>query len=471
MTEFSEKLKFLVKQNGHSTASIAKQCNIERTVFHKYGTGDRLPPSYQTVETIAEKLLLSADDRGELLMLWQMEQFGKEVFSQRIKIKNLLENLNSVSTTAPLTSHPIAETVTSPLKEVQQIESELELIMYLRYILSQESAKPNFHIKICAQPIYSNILNLFLEYSVISNMTVTQLVCFHQRQHTIVKNIDYLDQILSMAFRVPNYKLKVYYDDADFHINSMSLLPNLIVTEEYVILFSFDQKEGIIYHKKEIHTFYDHVFEKLSVKCRNASTNTHTHEDYIDIILHKDYHYFLNQNPCMGIGFTEEFLDKVIINELPDRDLFIQSILNDTARRSVDYMNNPCQAFFTNCGVRHFIQTGRDNEYPPELYRQITKDEAKELIKNYCDQGNNFFVHNKLINDSLFHYQSNVIIHAELNGIVLFQKPEDQFERKFVIIDEPSISTIFVDFFASLEGMNYVKSNSESRSYLYSLVL
>lgn len=69
MSEFSDKLKLYLKQNGHTTASFSKSCNIDRTLLHKYGTGDRLPHNLETVTIIADKLLLSIQDKNDLIRL------------------------------------------------------------------------------------------------------------------------------------------------------------------------------------------------------------------------------------------------------------------------------------------------------------------------------------------------------------------------------------------------------------------
>lgn len=470
MTDFSDKLKSFMKRNGYTTASLSKLCNIDRTVFHKYGTGDRFPTDIETVKIIADKLLLSVDDRSELIRLWRMEHIGKDLYLQREEIKGLLEGLNDFSSFSIPSSKFVTNCELNTEDVVSTIKHELELQMMLRNILAFEASKNKFEVRMCVQPIYHNLNNLFLEYSHTSTLSVTQLVCFHHHQNTIVKNIQYVKNILPLVFGLPDYQVKIYYDDAEHHINNMSILPNLIITDEFVILFSYDLKEGIIYHEKQIHDFYSDVFQKMSDQCKCISTYCQDPVEYINLLMNKKFKYLLNQTPCLGNSFTKEFLENVLSSDIPDRELMIQTLIADMERRIPEYQAQSFYAFFTREGVVQFIQTGRDNEFPPEMYRQLSPEECKELIKAQIDSSITSGVINCLLDQSNFNYQSNVIVEVELGGIVIFQKPTDQFYRKFVIFNESSINEMFVDFFSSLEEMQYIKSQQDTLEYLKSCI-
>ncbi|SHO52087.1 helix-turn-helix domain-containing protein [Anaerocolumna xylanovorans] len=470
MSEFSEKLESYLGRNGHNTASFAKLCGIERTVFYKYEKGKRLPQNLETVEEIADKLLLAVDEKMELIRLWNMERIGKEAFLQREGVKELLENLNEYTSFHMDSSQFVINCGISDDKTVYIAKSEIELQMYIRNILKYEALKEKFEVRMCMQPRYHFLLEALLEYSEYPALSVTQLVCFHKQKDTIVNNLKYLKEILPMAFCLPDYKLKVYYEHAEHHINSMSVLPNIILTGEFVILFSYGGKEGIIYREREIYGFYSELYENMSKQCKCISTNCGTVEEYMNSIMNKNFMYFINQNPCFGIGFTREFLDKMLIQEIPDRDALIENIISDIERRTVEYEKHACEAFFTKKGVVQFMKTGRDNEYPPELYRQLTEAESRELIQSLCDSRTLFYVHNRLFDDMKFHYESDVIIHIEIGGGVIFQKPDGQFRRKFVTLEESSINEMFVDFFENLDKMQYIKSEEETIEYLRSLL-
>jgi hypothetical protein len=445
-------------------------CGIERTVFYKYEKGKRLPQMLETIEEIADKLLLTVEEKAELIRLWNVERIGKCLFHQREEVKELLENLNEYTTFHMDSSKFIINCEISDDKIIHVAETEIELQMYIRNILKYEVGKGNFEVRMCVQPRYHFLLEALLEYSEYSSFSVTQLVCFHKQRDTIINNLKYLKEILPMAFCLPDYKVKVYYEHAEHHINSMSILPNVILTGEFVILFSYDGKEGIIYREQQIYDFYSSLYENMSKQCKCISTNIGTVEEYMNAIINKDYMYFINQNPCFGIGFTREFLDKMLLPDIPDRSAFIEIVVSDIERRIQEYEKHACQAFFTKKGTVKFLETGRDNEYPSELYRHLTAEEAKQLIQSLCENTESFYVHNSLIDDEKFHYESDVIIHVEIGGTVIFQKPDGQFRRKFVILEENSINEMFVDFLDNLEKMQYIKSKEETEDYLRSLL-
>ncbi len=470
MSEFSDKLKNYMKRSGHTTASLSKLCNIDRTVFHKYGTGDRFPTDIKTVEIIADKLLLSISDKNELTRLWRMEHVGKDLYVQREAVKHLLEGLNDFSSFNISSSNFTTKCELGKVGVINTTKNELELQMFIRNILAFEATKNNLKVRMCVQPVYHNLIEMLLEYSQTLSFSVTQLVCFHQHRDRIVNNIQYIENILPLAFCLPDYQVKIYYDDADHHINNMSLLPNLILTDEFVILFSYDLKEGIVYHEKQIHAFYTEIFNKMSAQCKCISTYCQEPEEYINLLINKNFRFMLNQTPCLAMTFTREFLEDVIIKEIPNREAFIQAIIADMERRIVEDASYFCNAFFTYKGVENFIQTGRNNEFPPEIYRQLATNECKDLLKKQINTATNSCVNNYLLDETNFKYQSNVIVEIEPRGIVVFQKPTDQFYRKFVIFDESSINELFVDFFSNMEEMQYIKSQKDASDYLKSFI-
>ena len=247
----------------------------------------------------------------------------------------------------------------------------------------------------------------------------------------------------------------------------MSVLPNVILTGEFVILFSYDGKEGIIYRDSEVYDFYSRLYEEMLKECKCVSTNCCTIEEYLNTMMDNDWLYFVNQNPCFGMGFTREFLDKVILPEVPGREILIERSLADIERRTAEC--EKCRAFFSKKGVLQFLRTGRDNEFPPEFYRPLTEEEGKELIRGICNTEHPPYVSNRLIDDSKFHYESDTIIHI-MAGRAMIERPDGQTNRKFVILEENSISEMLIDFFENLEEMQYVKSEEKTQEYLRGLL-
>lgn len=469
MSEFSEKLESYLIRSGHNTASFAKVCGLEKTVFYKYEKGKQLPRNSGIVEKIANKLLLGVEEKAELVRLWNMEQIGKNIFHQREEVKSLLENLNEYISFRMNSSKFIAQCEINKDKMVHIANTEVELQMYIRNILKYEAAKENFEVRIYIQPRYHFLLEALMEYSEYPALTVTHIVCFQKQKDMTVKNLEYLKEILPIAFRLPNYSVKVYYEHVEHHINAMSILPNLILTEEFVILFSYGGTKGIIYRQEDIYSFYTNLYENMSKQCKCISTNYTAANEYINMLMNKNWMYSVNQNPCFEVSFTREFLDEIIRQEIPGREVFIENVIADIGRRVAGYKKYLCRAFFTKNGMTQFLKTGRDNEYPPELYRQLTEKEGKEMIRSLCDDKKTFYVKNRLLDDSKFHYESDITIHIVV-GMVTFQQPGGQFGRKFVVLEESSIIEMFIDFFENLEEMQYVKSEEETIEYLRSLL-
>ncbi len=466
MSDFSEKFRTLVGNSGYSTYALAKKCNIERTLLHRYGTGERLPQTLETIFLLSDRLMLSSHDTNELVRLWNMERIGKNVYVQCECIKELLENLSKVTKWNPSFKNIEAKHSMETIPPRILFHSTMELEHYLRIILDFESQKKEFKIQLCMQPSYAFLTNTLLEHSQKRELSVTQLICFNRQRDSIHKNAQYMTNILPLVFHLSNYEAKVYYNDAEQHINPMSILPNLIITAEFILLFSLDADYGIIYHDSEMHDFYSAIFSELSNNCKTINKDVANVEEYMQLLLNKNLAYMINENPCFGISLRKEFLDQVVKPDVPYRELLIEMTEVDILKRTEE-KKIQATAFFTNAGMTTFLETGRDNEFPPELYRPLTMEERKYVVNRTCHPDLQDYIHNHLIHDDSFHFQSDMTILVETaGGSVIIQKPAGLQGRKTVIFEESSINEMFTSFFENAETMHLVESFEASLFYM-----
>lgn len=465
MSDFSNKLKYYLERSNYSITSFAKSCEIDRTLLHKYTTGTRIPKNSKFIDLISDKLLLSVTERDEIYRLWKMESIGPNLFLQREKIKNLLENFSIYN------NFSIPETTTNTfdinnIPEFKISSNQQELIMLLRSILTFESKKETFPVSIYMQPRHPEIAALLSEFSLKQNLSITHLICFHQHRDSFIHNISLIENVLNLSFCIANYNVKVYYEDASQHINQMSLLPNLIITDEFVLVSSYDLSNGIVYHKSEVHDFYQTIFDKMSSSCKQISRNCTTSSEYHRYFFDSTFHYGLTQSPQLGLVVEKEVYEDVISDQLDNREEFIQLALESSKRLKTEYNKKIYNFYFTDNGLANFIESGRNTEFPSVLYRPLTKKESLDCIHLYCENTAGKYLKNNMLNNKFFNYTSDIIVYVEIGKKVVFQKPVKDNFPKIISIEETSFSEMILDFFENMEEMEYSHSFDDSTQYI-----
>lgn len=469
MSTFSERLKFYLERSSYTISSFAKSINIERTLLQKYTTGSRIPKNSDFIDLISDKLLLSVQESIEIHQLWKMESIGPRLFQQREKIKEMLIDFKFYNNfKIPEVNFQTYDVNSIP--EFKTTTTKHELIILLRSILSYESNKETFPLSIYMQPKYSEITQLLIEFSKFQNLEITHLVCFHQQTDSFIHNVSLIEHILNLSFCIAKYNVKVYYDDANHHVNQMSIFPNLIITDEFVISFSYDLEDGIIYHKNEITAFYQNTFNKINNNCKLISRNCNSSADYQDCFFNRTIHYGLTQSPQIGMSVTPQIYNEFIVEELENRDEFIYCVLETAERLKKIYINKKYKFFFTDNGLNSFINEGRNSEFPNALYRPLSKKIAATTIDLYCKNIADKYLQNIMLNNKNFNYTSNIIVYLEIGKSVIFQMPVENDFPKIVIINEPSFNEMMIDFFESMEEMEYSHSYDYSTLHLEDIV-
>ena len=97
MSTFSECCRQLLSESESSVYEISKESGLDRTSIQRMITGKRMP-SIQFVEKFCDHLRITPIERAELLELYRIEKIGKELYQNRMYIKNMIENLTTYST-------------------------------------------------------------------------------------------------------------------------------------------------------------------------------------------------------------------------------------------------------------------------------------------------------------------------------------------------------------------------------------
>ena len=90
MSDFSKQLSFFIKERKVNISALAAHTQIDRTLLHKYISGTRTPADIKIVEGISKGLMLSVDEKAELVKAYKITTMGKEAYLQNLNTEKII---------------------------------------------------------------------------------------------------------------------------------------------------------------------------------------------------------------------------------------------------------------------------------------------------------------------------------------------------------------------------------------------
>ncbi len=254
------------------------------------------------------------------------------------------------------------------------------------------------------------------------------------------------------------YTSYFYYDDITARENMFHLFHSMIVTTDYVLIFSEELRQGIWFSQKEMAKNFKSLFEQLKKEAQPIVAQIQNIEDQITFFGATDFGkskgFEFQQQPCFMPLMPVEFVDKYLVDELPNREEFLKTT-EDYLRMLQECMKKESWSWtlmFTKEGLEDFLKTGEYYELPKEIYRKPDREDKKVLIKNLimaCEAG-----HYKMLRpeSSIAKCKINLYTTSK-KGCLMFKTAENKM--LWLTMGEHGILHAFNDYLASLDGDNF----------------
>ena len=470
MNTFSELLFNYIKKSGFTNIHFAKICGIDRTLMQKYISGKRLPKQEQTRKTLYEKLHLSPDERFIMEEAYQREALGPGVFEQQKSIQNILENFSEITSE----KKPVEKTAfhveihAGHLKNIVPLYTRDDILAYLWGILAYTLEQESCEVFMILQPDYDSLDGILMNLSRKENVCVHHLVCIDRqmKEQEGTYNLRILQKIIALMCGRAKYDVRFYYSDISNHINSTSLMPNLILTGEFVIQFDYEMSHGIVFHDMGLRRFYQKVYDTLQKK---TSSFLKKHESIVDTV-----QYYKEQHPCdcslqLQPCFAYALSDKILLKIVEPSMLGHQKVIEDLCAMLEQWgaqafsMGIPANRhFFVKDGIDDFMRTGRIKEFPSEFYRPLTFPWRLHMLKMFCKQLKSGLIEGYLLNEEKFKTDGHLVIQLSGRDAVHFISCREDGSQIVMRLFEDGIVNAFVNFMDNLKGSSYVKSREET---------
>lgn len=79
--------------------------------------------------------------------------------------------------------------------------------------------------------------------------------------------------------------------------------------------------------------------------------------------------------PCLSGLLTAEMLERHLVKEMPGREQMIRAVAQYAKVMQTQVLDKKTTMFFSEDGIKSFLDTGRVDEYPKECYSPLDFDE------------------------------------------------------------------------------------------------
>ncbi len=456
MSEFSNILRQFIHEKNIKVYSLIKYCNIDRSTMYKIINGKRNPPSKDIVEKIGDFMHLTPLEYACFEEAYQITKIGAENYYRRKNAQDFLMNFPDNFTISSPVSIPDFSSFQIPenIPACAAIQTHVELNYVLRSILLKESQIKKGKIALFLQPDCEYLFSLLSNLNLGHSLEIQQIFCLNNDTSLTPEhesyNLNYFQNIFPLYLRNTNSKIFYFYDNIHSHFFNLNVLPYFVLTSQYAVSFSSDYQYGIFYTDPTVVSQFWNLFHSFQEKCTPFFQVFTLTPDKVHMIqnlaLNTAETYLLQPEPCMTPFISKEILKSALLENLPDRNHML-ALLSDFF--SANTKNLPgMHVYFTESGIRRFIQTRRLKEIPEDFYRPFLPQEQVQMLESllpYCYQGLYRMIKAPL-------NQLPINLHLCINnnmGYFSFDNIDNQ--ATYLMFNETGLLSVFLDYLQSLE--------------------
>lgn len=472
MSEFSDSFRELIKEKDVNVYSMALYCNTDRSTMYKYISGKRKLKDISLFKKISEFMRLSPKEYQDFLRTYHITNIGEYTYYCRQNVENFILNFpeNLIPPKPPEDSYGDLPDYfrKSPCFV---LHSRVEINNYLYWMIHQESSASEGHLALLLQPDYEFLFHLLA--SIKPSRTPVQIehiFCLNTSEQMTeskkIRNLLYMKKIMPLFFAGLDYHPYYFYDDINAHFYNLNTLPCLLLTSSCALMCSSDFKQGILYYDAEILAFlrkmYDNIKKKTSPLFHIVNSVLDECHTLGGMGWNLSPSYGIQAEPCLAPYITPEILERVMYKSLPMRDALMANIREFLAAAKSRIPSSHMHAYHTRQGVLHFLETGRLQEIPEEIYCPFNIQERFQMLENmlqYMSAGIYRMLKGPLENLPLNLHLS----FTSYNGYILFRNHAGK--NIYLIIEESSMLSAFMDYASNLDE-SYVCTPEETASFI-----
>ncbi len=321
MTAFSNTLSGLIRTRKTNISSLSTECGIERTLLHKYISGTRTPTDMNAALSIADALMLSPAEKHILCENFRLTALGEEGYMTVLESEKILSYLSHIPQPDIISTTPDYE----PLNQMT-VNDRLSVDTTIRRIIRSSHTQS---LTVISPPSYAAVTEELISACVDRpDICIKHILCFEGRSGSS-GNLRKFSDILPLIIFCRNYTPLINYTYPLRQQSSVSLLPCLILTDQYAFAFNIGADKGIVNTNLETVSLYKTLTERI---CKNSYELIHKKITSVpeesDVTLKINNNLFIEKSDrCLCLIFRENsFFSKIMIYEQSLRSCLEQGI-------------------------------------------------------------------------------------------------------------------------------------------------
>ena len=474
MSEFSNTLSQFIHEKNIKVYSLIKYCNFDRSTMYKIINGKRNPPSKETLDKMAEFMHLTPAEYSRFVEAYEITKAGADNYYRRKNAQNFLMNFPDSFSIHP-ENHASYTTVDKAFSEFSScaaLSTQLELNYVIHCILSEEARAAKGKIALFLQPDYEFLFNLLASLNLDCSLEIRQILCLSNVE-TLTKDhelytLKYFRNIFPLYLRNLDYQAYYFYDSIHSHFFNLNAFPYFIVTSKYAVACSSDYQQGIFYSEPSVVKQFWRLFHSCQGKCQSLFQVFHLTPQNAPMLsnigLNETESYLLQPEACLTPFISNDILETALSRNIPNRQQLIK-MLREFFRANTRNLSH-MHVYFTEKGIRRFIETGKLKEIPTDFYRPFLPEERLQMLQALlpiCYQG-----YYRMLKQPLDQLPVNLHLCVNDNmGYFSFDNVENQ--TTYLMLNETGLLSVFLDYMQSLNDSNFY-TPEETGNFIKSII-
>lgn len=395
MSDFSECLTVIKDKRGLSSIDVARVCDVDATVIFRWIKGERLPNSFQKIQELERKLRLNEQEKEELEYAYVSTLCGKEKYKSFGEVIHTIGNLKDriVNEAYKRFAINIKKDVNSETEKIFEndikfgflkLNSRNDILRVFDICLSQMNNSKENKIFLKTNTMSVDRQNAISIFPFTDEKCRIEQIIYPAEDNVYGESnesVGLLGRTISTLFQTKN--IKIWIGERK---NSDNM--NYIMSENFVLQYNNDITKGMVTSYPEIVEMYLEIFrhnkeKSIYVGRKELDSMEYVIEEYRNI----SKLLILENQPCMGFLLTENLLRKHIYEELENREELIQLIVRNyvACLQEDNDIVESTEVFFTESGLRDFMETGLFEVFPYPVYSPFTVRERCEIIRRCAE--------------------------------------------------------------------------------------
>lgn len=466
---FSELLQKYMKRRNVSRKELAEKLGLGSVVF-KYVKGTRTVPNFDIVEKMADYLQFSPADKKKLIRYWRTDLYGAARLHRWHEIDEFFSHFQAEYPKDPVFSFQLLpEEKDKP--ETGFLHSSLVVQQAILMLLKREEQRETGE-----RSVWSVVLpedRQMIECLRLAGRHISGVQIHHIMRLPVRPEADkekkeplslyLLQSIQSLVLEQPDYHSYYAYSDS-VSGESWPLNASFIVSHDGAVIYGEGDGSlcGVYSGDPHMVRYLRNLMVKISRKAHPFLERIISPVDLLNMYYAgkeeetEQIEYSYCEQPCLCPLISEEMVDKYIRKGVPEslKKAFLEDIQWYREKQKIFRI----EEFSYISGLKRFLETGRMDEIPSELYEPFDEADRRTILKKWKEQQELKHQTHFMREDQHVHAKLSIAIWKKIMTISF----ENRGKMHAFYTEEQDLLDGFTDYFQHLKEDRLLTEDEET---------